>query len=577
MKNDNEKNKNRQHYHYIKKKRKEKMGYENLFEKMPRYISFKDIKPLKKLYDALSGDESVAKMIAVNDIARRPAICGMIEYIVKFCNRHKEEGLDLSGKDGHFLRRFIGAMINDILTARGYRRGKNQKIIGGDYSEYSQYFSSGACYEKSSAGKANRKKTAGSSLGRKNFRQDKKHERNDIKNEKHDGIRKTDHIPVISRAIEIDDPKIKISDILRSIDLNLYIREAFQTAAAAAFKIQSNGEFRGDKFAFRSMEGVRYPFSDIILEHAFGHYMSAFQIAAEIELNHPGIVELAGTFFSDEYEEFTGRDDEETQAHLKKSSLQNDDQYLEPSFVDIIERHLIRECLKNNEFAGQYYEPEGFEIAAISDFCSPRYSIYRNAEFVAGPANGPIPVFRPRVSRKHDILIAEKISGRAAGIDSTYSSQFFDKFNLAATIPQTLSAPSQINYFDAYGDRFKQSRIFLTLNQLKKKLFDDFLRLIEENEKMPDHLKHPEIKADSKFLYNLDNYPGYAIYLELARRRLPQIFLGFLSSRHLTDFSLSRYYEIEAGNNEKLPAEEYDEASGLSEFGSYIPLFAYNG
>ena len=549
------------------------MSYEDLFDSMPCYQMFRDIKALKILYSALSSKKGVDRMTSANDIARRPAICGMIDYIVKFCNRHKKEGLELKGADGHFLRRFIGAMINHILTEKGYERGKNPKILGGEYSKYSEYFRSGACYEKPGEKETGRKKSSGTIRESDKTYHENKSVENAAKTVKNKHDKGAEVIAAISRALGISDKDMLKPPLLRNIDLSLYITEAFQTAAAAALKTISNKGHCGDKFVYFSHDGISYPFSDLVLEHARCHFMSAYQIAAEIELNHPGIIEMAGTFFSSD--EFVEPDYRDQDAPSKRDvPLEYRAGGNELSFVELIERHLILECIKNIGSGEPGENREGFEMAALSDFCAPKCSVFRNGEAVPMPSDGPLLIFRPASSHGDESILAEKMAERANRIDSTYSSQFFERFDLSDMIVKTLTNRSERNYFPAINNRLSRSMVFLTLNQLKKRLFDTYLQYIEDKDYLFDKSKKSAPEKDQNFLYNLDNYPGYAIYLELLKRRLPELSVCFLSTRHLIEFALSRRHDIENDGRKKISNEEYENSSDLTELGSYIPLIA---
>ena len=355
------------------------MNFDDLFADMPRYNSLREIKPLKKLFNILSGEESVRKMIEANDIAKRPAICGVIKFIEKFCDRHSGEGLNIDaekeiGPDGRaaltekgrkavFLRRFIGAMINAIMGNNGYTIKKGQKIIGGGLSKY---FSSGARFGNPS------KAGEGRELGRSGAR------KRSVKAQREASGRKE-----TTRRRKTAQAGNRL--VLTEAEIAGFIAEAFQTAAAASAGAVYEKGGRDEKFTYISDGFISYPFSETVLAYSRLHYMSAYQIACEIELNHPGIVEMTGMSFMPDIDEGpeNGVKDELNQLDLR---LENDmfTTNRDKSFVDTIQDFLVRECAQNIGAEKRRHAAieggGGFEMAVLANYFEPEGTIFRNCD-----------------------------------------------------------------------------------------------------------------------------------------------------------------------------------------------------
>lgn len=505
------------------------MNYDGLFEKMPRYKNFLNNKPLRKLYGILSQPENVKKMIEANDIAKKPAICGMVRFIEKFCGRHSEEGLLLEDKEGLYLRRFIGAMITDIMAANGYRPAGRQKIIGKGQSDH---FLSGACYIKTGG-----RSSAGSNRVRRQT-----------------SPRYTPGGDLFEAGVNPPEKG----------ELDFMIAQAFDTAARSFHNLYDGMPFYTDnKFGFLPAEGIMYPFSRIIYRFSRAMYMSAYQIAAEIEINHPGVVEMSGMLFMpcDDADELSG----EAAARTPQSIISSRLGHKSParrnllSFVELVELRLIELCatdaLQRRRPGGDTPEGGDYQMAFLSGLYGLEGMLHRNCEFEFFTSRGPTPFFRQLINPADEEKLFERLAAAAGDLDTRYSSRFYERYGLEEMIVQAIAGDNGHPSIETARYSGDGKTMFLTLNQLKKKMFD--------------------MAADApgefrrRFPYNFDGYPVYALYLELLKRR-GRFVPGFISTLHLGELSLSDYYETQT--DEGGPDDEG--TAPLSELGNYVPIIA---
>lgn len=117
-----------------------KAVFEDFIKENPNCSSFFEKTDAKELFELLSKDENIIKMIELSEM-RKPALAACIEEIENWYENKTNCEVDLT--DG-FTRTVVGRFVKTILYPFGYRV-TTQKDIPKIFSK--KYFASASCYE----------------------------------------------------------------------------------------------------------------------------------------------------------------------------------------------------------------------------------------------------------------------------------------------------------------------------------------------------------------------------------------------------------------------------------------------
>ena len=117
-----------------------KATFENFLTDNPNCYGFYDLTDARELFELLSKDENIIKMIEISEM-KKPALVACLDEIHEWYESKNQCELNLSD---NFTKTVIGRMIKSILAPFGYRVTKQKDI---PRAASKKYFSSASCYE----------------------------------------------------------------------------------------------------------------------------------------------------------------------------------------------------------------------------------------------------------------------------------------------------------------------------------------------------------------------------------------------------------------------------------------------
>ncbi len=246
------------------------MPWERIFEWWPIYKKHETVEGLKALYVLMSRPENIEKMIYANDVMNKPPIIGLKEVIEDGEGKELLESLDL--KNDKNLRRMLGSMVGEIIYDYGYRPYKQKNISSGG----SSFFKSATHYQFN--------EDAAIKKLQKEVVIENRHAVKDENNVFNSEMKSEEYRESLKKFYEFWKKyglTEKVKSILTSFDLKNENR---------IYGSSSLGYVCG----VRSFASSIFPLMEQLSGYSSGMFLNVFQIAALLENEFPGIIELSG-------------------------------------------------------------------------------------------------------------------------------------------------------------------------------------------------------------------------------------------------------------------------------------------
>lgn len=117
-----------------------KATFEDFIKENPNCSGFYDLADARELFNLLSKDENIIKMIEISEM-KKPALVACLNDIHEWYENKGQCELNLLDS---FTKTVVGRMIKSILAPFGYRVTKQKDI---PKAASKKYFSSASCYE----------------------------------------------------------------------------------------------------------------------------------------------------------------------------------------------------------------------------------------------------------------------------------------------------------------------------------------------------------------------------------------------------------------------------------------------